>query len=90
MIVQFWLRQLNHSTTKTLERDEADVTINPTFLVPDSSAEAWEVSPRQEAARRQVSEAVIGGGSCKSELFTNQKQPDASVPHHLSTIITTV
>lgn len=91
MTVQFWLRWWSRSTTGGLEGDRADVLVISLRHAPDSTAEAWEVSPWQEAARRQVSEAVIGGGSCKSELFTNQRRRDASLPpRHRSTIFTTV
>lgn len=47
--------------------------------VADSSSEAREVRARQEAARSQVSEAVTGGASHRSEPVTSQRWPDDSL-----------
>lgn len=50
--------------------------------VADSSSEAREVRARQKAARSQVSEAVTGGASHRSEPVTSQRWPDDSLLLH--------
>lgn len=74
MMLQFWPPQ-GGDGREYCWRDCDSCLCHP----PDGTAEAWEVCARQEAAWRPVSEAVIGGGSCRSELFTNQRPPDASL-----------